>query len=375
MRALNELISSADGRRFLEARGVFTEPDTFLQRLEPPRNPQLAEALGLDTRLPLLYVGQQTLADFPASVLAKFRSAQELTARGASVALLWLDTDRAGSTKLATTIVWPAEPQPASIRLIPQRLAELESRFATVERNRLDQVFGWLRERLDAGGRQRLDRLAAAVAATRPQTLSQANRELGEFLLRERLGFSPPSTTISQISSLEGFRVPLRELLASLDQVTAVFNEAIESLRRLNVDPQVHPLSGSYLPLHASCAECRARMRLVGSSEGGATFAVGRCSCGSDARFRLGEGAAGLGELEDTELWSVDVTLPIYLNDMVSGVIAGKSSALYGLVLNEVLERVLRRRPIPMVVPSELANDASSESPGHSLLYAFLVGT
>jgi hypothetical protein len=383
MHSLRELISSAGGRRLLESRGVFTETDIFLQRLEPPRSPDLAEALGLDANLPLVYAGQQTLADLPASVLAKFRSARDLATRGASAPLLWLDTDRAGSTKLATTIVWPAEPQPASIRLIPQRLAERESRFAGVGHDRLQQVFSWLRERLDetltgearVGAAERLDRFSAAVAENRPGTLAEVNRNIGEFLLRERLAFAPPSATISQLSSLEAFRLTLREALASLDEVTAVFNETIALLLRLDVDPQVSPLSESYLPLRTSCPECHARLPLSRASERGATYAVGRCSCGGHARFRLGDGTPGLGELEETELWSVDVTLPIYLNEMASGVVAGKSSALYGLVLNEVLECVLRRPPIPIVVPSELAEEEPSGLPGDSLLHRFLVGT
>jgi hypothetical protein len=308
--------------------------------------------------------------------------ARDFAARGVSAALLWLDTDRAGSTKFATTIVWPAEPQPVSIRLIPQRLADRESRFVSVEHDQLLRVFSRLRNQLNralagearAEARKRLERFAASVGGPRPQTLAQTNRSIGEFLLRERLGFSPPSTTISQLASLDSFRRPLRDALASGDEFTTVFNEAVGRLQSSEVDPQVHALAEDYLPLRISCSTCGARRTLAREREGGAAFAVARCSCGAPLRFRLGDGALGLGELEGTELWSVDVSLPLYLNDMASGIVAGKSSALYGLVLNEVLERVLGRRAIPMVVPSELAGADSSAAADGTLLYEFLVG-
>lgn len=48
------------------------------------------------------------------------------------------------------------------------------------------------------------------------------------------------------------------------------------------------------------------------------------------------------------------MTLPVYLNAYVSGVVAGRSTALYGLVLDEVLRKVLGSRPIPMMVPPQL---------------------
>ena len=94
VRSLSDLLASAQGRHFLETRGVLTDPDAFRRRLEPPRDPALALLLGLPADLPLLYFAHQTLADFPASVVARFRTARDFAARGVPAALLWLDTDR-----------------------------------------------------------------------------------------------------------------------------------------------------------------------------------------------------------------------------------------------------------------------------------------
>jgi hypothetical protein len=99
------------------------------------------------------------------------------------------------------------------------------------------------------------------------------------------------------------------------------------------------------------------------------------CSCGARRRFHLGGRELSLGELEATGRWSPDVTLPVYLNDLAGGVVVGRSSALYGLVLDDVLERVLGRSPIPMLVPEDLAAVLAEEPAVDSVLYDYLVGT
>src|SRR2546428_748790 len=43
MRELPELLSSQDGRRFLESRGAFVDPDRFVAELAPPHRPALLE--------------------------------------------------------------------------------------------------------------------------------------------------------------------------------------------------------------------------------------------------------------------------------------------------------------------------------------------
>jgi hypothetical protein len=61
------------------------------------------------------------------------------------------------------------------------------------------------------------------------------------------------------------------------------------------------------------------------------------------------------------------------LNDLSSGVVAGKSSALYGIVLNEVLRTVLGKRPVPMLVPKALAQDGQSDGGVDSVLHRYLL--
>jgi hypothetical protein len=53
----------------------------------------------------------------------------------------------------------------------------------------------------------------------------------------------------------------------------------------------------------------------------------------------------------------------------VSGYVAGKSSALYGLVLNRVLEKALGKRPIPIYVPSNLGKNCGEQV--DSLVYSY----
>jgi hypothetical protein len=54
--------------------------------------------------------------------------------------------------------------------------------------------------------------------------------------------------------------------------------------------------------------------------------------------------------------------------------VAGRSSALYGLVLNEALRRVLGRRPIPALVPAEPSDTDAMRNQSGSLLYEYLAG-
>jgi hypothetical protein len=146
------------------------------------------------------------------------------------------------------------------------------------------------------------------------------------------------------------------------------------SLAAADVDPQVHVLPDDYVPLHYACDECGARRRLRHERSAGDHFAAFECSCGAGRRFHLGRGELSLDELEETGRWSTDVTLPLYLNDLAGGAVAGRSSALYGLVLNEVLERALGREPIPMLVPGDLGEVLREPPAVDSVLYDYLVG-
>ena len=384
MRSLVDLLESAGGRSFLEARGVVLDGRVFAERLRPPARAGLIELLGLPPGSRPVYVAHQTHVDFRRSVVSKLRAARDLRGDSLAPVLLWFDMDRAGSDKAATTITWPAADGEGSIRLVPHRLRNLEPRFLPVARDRLAEVVAQLRAWIDgtvddrgraARAHERLDRLAGALPDGDPVTLAECSRALASGLLREQLSFRPPSAFVSTLATRGLLSDTLNDTLTAIADVVRVFNAAVEGLIAADVDPQVHALPDDYLPLNYSCDRCGTRRRLRREQSGADHFAVLDCSCGAGRRFHLGGRELSLGELERTGRWSPDVTLPVYLNDLAGGVVVGRSSTLYGLVLDHVLERVLGRSPIPMLVPEDLAAVLGEEPAVDSVLYDYLVGT
>jgi hypothetical protein len=85
MRSLSDLVASPEGRGFLGERGVFLDAAAFVAQLRPPRNQELATALGLDPALPLVYVrDHDLLARRPGAEVDQARPA---AARGPRVAV------------------------------------------------------------------------------------------------------------------------------------------------------------------------------------------------------------------------------------------------------------------------------------------------
>lgn len=381
MRSLAELLASAEGRSFLEARGVVLDRATFVDRLSPPARAGLAELLGLASGVVPVYVAHQTHVDFRRSVVSKLRAARDLDGGRLTAVMLWLDMDRIGSDKASTTITWPAADGNGAVRLVPHRLRNLESRFVPVEREQLEGVVAQLGAWIDGDARRtdgahgRLGRLAAALLAEEPTTLARCTRSLASLLLHEQLAFDPPSAFVSTLADHGLLTDTLDDALNGIDDVVRVFNGAVDDLTGADVDPQVHPLADDYLPLNYACDRCGARRRLRHERGGDDHFAALDCSCGAVRRFHLGASELSLDELEGTGRWSTDVTLPVYLNDLAGGVVVGRSSALYGLVLNEVLEQALGRSPIPMLVPDDLADVLADEPTVDSVLYDYLMGT
>lgn len=89
-------------------------------------------------------------------------------------------------------------------------------------------------------------------------------------------------------------------------------------------------------------------------------------------KFHLGQGKLSIAKIVQTGRWSPDVCFPIFFNDLVSGFVAGKSSALYLMVMNQVMQQALNKRPVPVLVPPGL--DAPDEAPDKpdSLLYKYM---
>jgi hypothetical protein len=377
VRSLADLLATPGGREFLQARGVFTEPAAFLERLHPPSSDAIRRRLRLGQGSACVYVAHQLQCDYPRSVVAKFRALRDL-ARGGHVApvVTWLDTDRAGASKSSTTLTWPGNGQAESLRLVPRRYRELETRFVPVDRKRLEAAVSRLGAWTAAGtgrsgsgeqGDRRVRDVANALLRDDVHTLAQTNLAISSWLLRG-LEPEPHPVLVSNLTNDGLLTGAVNDAVAVIDDFVAVFNAAVHELHAADVDPQVGALDPAYLPLRYSCPRDGARRRMTRERRGADHFAVAICSCGAEHRFYLGTRTLSIDALTASQRWSVDVTLPVYLNDLFSGAVAGRSSALYGLVLNATLEQVLARSPIPILVPAQLqATVFGPESAG--LLY------
>lgn len=376
MRELTDLLADDAGRVMLAERGVHADPAAFAAALQPPADDALGGMVGVPARTPLVYIGQQACADYNPAVMAKFEVARLLGAAGVAPVVLWHDLDRAESERFGMRVLLPAESRLRSVWLAHRSLGDREARFVPVERDRLEQLFAdlgaWVEQYSpDRSGeaRARVAALAEAVLSGSVGTLGAANRALASHLLRAQLGLDVPSVLLSALLERGLFIAPLNAYLDALDDVVRVFNAAIDALVADGVDPRVRPLGDDYLPLFLSCPQCGVRRRLAHERAGADHYAAVVCRCGAAHRFHLGSATLSLGELEGSGRWSPDVSLPVHLNHLASGIVAGRSSALYGLVLNEVMERVLGVRPIPALVPPGLPADAGE---GDTLLLEYL---
>jgi hypothetical protein len=290
---------------------------------------------------------------------------------------------QADSERYGMRLVLPAGTKQRGIWLAPRSTGAAEPRFIAVDRPAVEQALrelgGWVshsvqeRPRPERQAAQaRMAALAAAVLAGKLDTLGQVAGEFAGFLLARRLGVDLPRVFLSSLVDGGVLTEPLNTFLERLDDVRAVFNEAVADLVAREIDPQVRPLPEDYLPLHFSCPEDGARLRLTHDRSSG-HHAVGACRCGTAYRFDLGSDPMSLGELAATRRWSPDVSLPVHHNDQASGWIVGRSTALYGLVLNAVVAKVLGGRPIPGWIPPQLMSGPRPGSTAPSLLVDYLL--
>lgn len=373
MRSLEDLVRSPEGRAFLEERGVLLSLEPFLAGLSPPVTDGLPEVGDLDR--PFVYSAHQIQSDYAPSVTAKLRALREVAgqSRVAAVAV-WLDMDRIGSNKLSSSIVWPHGGK--SVRLAPQRSKEMEPRFAPVDRQRLEEAVAelgtWARSAVGDAAAERHARLSEAILSGEPATLAEVNLRITSLLVREQVELRASSVLVSDLAGRGLLAPAIDAVLADLAGFVAVFNAAVDELLAADVDPQVRHLDEGYLPLRYACPSDGSRCTLRHGRRGLEHVAEARCrSCGTAYSFHLGTSTLSGDEVMATGRWSPDVTLPALLNDLFSGVIVGRSSGLYGLVLNEVVAKVLGGTPIPMLVPEDLAPVLSEEAPG-SLVYDYL---
>jgi hypothetical protein len=364
--------------------GVFLERRHFLEAISPPESGALARLSdpsgGGDDR-PLVYMGQQLSVDYGASVLAKLTTLANLQAnddvRGCA---LWVDVDRAGSDKRMTVISWPRRGGRAGVSIAPPGSKDREPRFIPIEKRELMKALDRLRTYLGEAGVDRpgLDRYAQlreVLSRTRAETLADVSAVISELLLAG-YGIRLAPVRLSSLLEEKELNEQVVACLNALPRVIEVFNRAILDLRERGIDPLLHPLADDYLPLRISCESDGTRLPLRRRVGVDGAYAVATCRCGATYRFRLGRRELSFDQIAETHRWSPDVLLPTLLNDLASGVVAGKSSAIYGMVLNRVLREALDKEPVPMLVPEGLTSPDAGDNDlvADSLMVTYLMG-
>lgn len=383
MRSLTDLLADPAGRAFLAGNGMHSDVDEFVEVLEPPEVDDLNTLLGLAAGTKVVHIGQQVCTDYLPATLTKFEVAPALAALpGVAPAILWHNADRADSEKFGMRIVLTFGSNTIGLPLASRALGQGEPRFITVKRSAVDDALEQMR-RWTSGRNQnrpkperqaaaeRFDRLAAELAGSVPGTLDRVNARLAGFLMREGHDIDVRSAFLSDMLDGGLLSLSLNRYLERRDDVVAVFNETIADLLARDIDPHVKPLAPDYLPLHYNCPRTGRRMRLIHARDGAEHLASSECACGEVHSFPLGSSTLTIDALAATGRWSTDVSLPIHHNHIASGWIVGRSTAIYGMVLNAVATKVLGMRPIPGLIPPSLRAGATS-SERQSLLAEYL---
>lgn len=380
MQTLIDLLNSNEGLRFLKSEGVFVNRQPFMDQLKMPVNLGLADDLGVKNRK-LICSGQQIYVDYRQSVLSKIEILQEMVQDDDLFPFfLWVDTDRSGSDNLITKFAWPAASKKGPISILPPNTREVETRFATltspVLMSAIDKLETHLRQSGESieGAKERYQQLRAIFSNKSASPLSEFNLQLTDFLLTNVFGYMPSSLTLSACLEREAIQAEVDLFVNRVADVVEIFNQAVENLIQKGIDPQVKPLATNYLPLFYSCEVDDMRLRLYHQIDNGDHYAVSRCKCGQEYKFYLGHNTLTIAEIARTRRWSPDVCFPIFFNDLVSGFVAGKSSAIYLIVMNAVVRHVLDKTPVPILAPDTLELEESDPIQIDSLIYRYLSG-
>jgi hypothetical protein len=380
MQTLIDLLNSTEGLRFLESEGVFVTQQPFIDQLKMPVNLNLADNIGVKNRK-LICSGQQVYVDYRQSVLGKIEILQDMIQDDDLFPFfLWVDTDRSGSDNLITKFAWPAASKKGPITILPPGTREVESRFATLTSpilmSAIDKLETHLRQSGESieGAKERYQHLRAIFTNKDSGALSEFNLHLTNFLLTNVFGYMPYSLMLSACLDREVILAEVDLFVNRVADVVEMFNQAVESLIQRGINPQVKPLAKDYLPLFFSCEVDNVRLRLFHHIDNNDHYAVSRCKCGQEYKFHLGQNTLSIAEIARTRRWSPDVCFPIFFNDLVSGFVAGKSSAIYLIVMNAVLRNVLDKTPVPILVPDRLELKEDNPIQFDSLIYRYLVG-
>ena len=381
--SLADLLNSTAGLRFLKSKGIVVDRKEFKAQLRPPVTSRLCELFEVSNAKPV-YSGQEIYIDYPRSVLSKLLVLHELEQEpDVFPFFLWIDTDRCGSDQFSVRIVWPLHGQKDVIRISPTAFNAMESRFVAINPSVLKKAIDRLgvclsqasaKDKRKAQSKSKYDELRTLFLQSNARTLSEFNLHVTYFLLNNQMRINPRPVILSNLINRGVLTDEVNVFLNHLDDIVKVFNESVQSLVQKGIDPHIKPLNPQYLPLHFSCPADNRRLRLEHVITGKGHFAIATCKCGVNYSFYLGERTLSMDELATTKRWSPDVCLPIFLNDLVSGWVAGRSSALYSMVFHDVLRKVLNKAPVPILVPQSLSRRESTPDLFDSLIYSYLSG-
>jgi hypothetical protein len=378
MQTLADLMSSPQGRQWLASKGVYSSQQQFRECLKAPEQSGLAVMLGVDGKK-LICSGQQLYIDYHQSVLSKILTLREFKDDPDLFPFfLWVDTDRSGSDNLITKFAWPVDSKKGPIRITPAGIKDIESRFVQLDpvqlRGAIDKLGTHLRQSqvIRKSAKAKYQELRKFFDRESAGILSDLNYQVTYFLLNKYIGYSPTAVILSDAINQGLITEEVNLVVNHLDEVRKVFNASVQSMQELGIDPQVEIRDQEYLPLFYSCDIDHQRLRLKHVVAAGGHFATCTCKCGRAYRFSLGNSVLSISEITETRRWSPDVLMPAFFNDYVSGYVAGKSSALYLLIMNDVLRQVLGKTAVPILVPESLGKANSDPDQVDSLLYDYL---
>ena len=374
MRGLMALRATRAGRALLEQELIFDDPDEFSALLRPPRFVNAAQFSRHD--LPV-YVHQQPYLDFRSSVVAKLLALRDLDDRVLNMRsdFIWIDTDRAASDKLGLRLYLPGPHGKVAVRFAPGGCDRHESRFIALDRDRIHEALNRMRQVVSQMPNDRkislkqFERLKPVLETE--GTLADLSLAIAGFLFAEVLSFEPRPVRVSNLIASRSFHTALETILNRQRRFVDAVNARIRHLCAMDVDPQVKPLPADYLPLFMTCPVDSRRLRLRLERDGKTKLACATDSSGREHRLEFGQQGLTLEALDQNAQWSPDISLPMLVNYHYSGMVAGKSSALYMLVFNTAMQEVLSMAPCPVLVPPDF-----EVFPGQfdSLLYAYLSG-
>jgi hypothetical protein len=378
MQTLADLMNSPQGQAWLASKGVFTSQQQFTEGLKVPLRSDLAVTLGVNGKK-LICSGQQLYIDYHRSVLSKILTLREFQDDpNLFPFFLWVDTDRSGSDNLITKFAWPVDSKKGPIRITPSGIKDIESRFVQLDpvqlRGAIDKLGTHLRQSnvIRRSAKAKYQELRTFFDRESAGILSDFNYQVTYFLLNKHLGYSPHAVFLSEAINRGLITEAVDLIINHLDEVIRVFNASVQSMQELGIDPQVEIRDQDYLPLFYSCNVDHQRLRLKHVTDHSGHFATCTCMCGESYRFYLGTNTLSISEIAETQRWSPDVLMPAFFNDYVSGYVAGKSSALYLLIINDVLRQVLSKTTVPILVPESLSRSNPLPDQVDSLLYDYL---